>query len=62
MSFTVTFECPKHPQYAAKIRPADGCKWCLAMFAGRNKLNAVLSEEREERDTHAEQILKDVKP
>lgn len=58
MSFTITIQCPKHPNYMAKISPSADCKCCRLMFAVRNNTNKALSVPREERTDPAEIVVK----
>lgn len=60
MSFTITIQCPKHPNYQAKISPSADCKCCRLMFAARNNMNRVVSVPREERTDADEIIIRDI--
>jgi hypothetical protein len=60
MSFTITIQCPKHPNYQAKISPSTDCKMCRLMFAVRNNTNKVLSVPREERTDPDEILIKEL--
>lgn len=60
MSFIITIQCPKHPNYMAKISPSADCKCCRLMFAVRNNTNKVLSVPREERTDPDEMVIKDL--
>lgn len=60
MSFTLTIQCPKHPNYMAKISPSADCAACRLMFAVRNNTNKVLSVPRDERTDLNEIIIKGV--
>ena len=60
MSFTITFQCPLHPTYMAKVAPATSCKACRFMFTVRNAAHKVLSTPRNERRDLEEIIIKGV--
>lgn len=60
MSFTITIQCPKHPNYMAKISPSADCACCRIMFAARNNMNRVLSVPREERTDPDEIVIKEL--
>jgi hypothetical protein len=60
MSFTITIQCPRHPNYMAKISPSADCAPCRLMFAVRNNTNKVLSVPRDERTDTNEIIIKDL--
>lgn len=51
-------ECPIHPGYTAKIRPAMPCKACRLMFDVRNNANRIASVPRDERDALDEIIVR----
>lgn len=60
MSFTLTIQCPKHPNYMAKMSPSADCKCCRLMFAFRNNVNKVLSVPRDERTDADEMLIKEI--
>lgn len=60
MSFTITFQCPKHPNYMAKISPSHDCAPCRLMFTVRNNANKILSVPREERTDADDTIVKEL--
>ena len=60
MSFTIVIQCPKHPNYMAKISPAAACPLCRLMFSVRNEANKVLSVPRDERTDANEIIIKGI--
>lgn len=60
MSFTITIQCPIHPNYMAKISPSASCKACRLMFSVRNETNKVLSVPRDERTDINEIIIKEL--
>jgi hypothetical protein len=58
VSFTITIQCPRHPTYQGKYRPATLCVDCLLLFAVRNETHKVLSVPREERTDANERLIK----
>lgn len=60
MSFAITFQCPRHPTYQAKVRPATLCPDCRLMFAVRNSVNRAISTPIEERTDADERIIKEI--
>lgn len=57
---TLTLECPTHPKYDGKIRPAVVCGYCKLLFSVRNETHKVLSTPRPERSEAAERLIKEI--
>ena len=60
MSFSIVIQCPLHPTYVAKVRPATNCRACRLMFDVRNNTNRALSTPLEERTDVNEIIIKEI--
>lgn len=60
MSFTLTIQCPKHPNYMAKVSPSHDCACCRLMFSARNEANKIMSVPREERTDVNEIIMREI--